>query len=1550
VAPALRPATSLDCGRNAIAAAMRDLFPPAPDRLRAISAESLARCRAVGSEGVLAAALNLSTASDTVLAITRALTTFPSPVTTDALRAIVRSRRPSAVRMLAMSPLAAAGDTDDLVAVLGDVREDESVRIAALGALTSGGRPPDRTYLAWLKLHSGPALAQLADDMAAGQRHPEIAGATSDLPAPRLASPPVAGGAAVDTSGAPPRPSGAAEPSVKTPDASAVPTGPVDGTPVAIGASTVAGAALMLNLSLLGVQDTTPQLLLGTAGAVIGFGTSWALSRFGVRPTLEQAAWFANVTAWGTLAGITIYGGSGASNYKLQYGSLVIGEMAGMATGVWSARRWRFTGPEIVMSDSLFLGAAAVGFGIDRIMHETPRVTAPIAIAVVPVMIAAAVAGHTLDPTRNDLILMTGAAIGGGWLGGLFASGVSRTSMLASRQGQGGILLGMGLGYLGGAATGAFTEVSPRRLELGGMGMAAGNLLGLGVNMMATGLTRSDGGTFAAGDRDSWKLGSALGGLALGAAGFALAPRLTLGPRAVAMTMWGTGYGAGTYWLAAVASYHGQPINETTDAVLQGGMLAAGVAGGMTGLLLSGTYAPGPADQWTAFGTTAATVAAGWGTAAILSDTRGNADAIGVAAGAALGLSGGAIFTHRSRLRPPSVGAAGTGMTYGILLGSLIPSLDQPLWSGTRTVGGATMLGAGAGALLGAAVAQTTEASARQVTVVGIGGALGLGMGLGVGSLWPRSDTQPERIGAVAGVATLGAASGLLIGPLHLADPLPPEAPAVVVTTTAHGIFAGFFLAALVDPSGLPSETPPHQLEGGILLGGSLGIGAGLLLAPRVRLDEPRLTLLSGGTLSGTGIGRGLAYLIADNPGRVDSSATLAGALAGTAAGAIAASKLEPVEHDAGATLVGGAYGALLGALAPSLGRADWPGWNRDAVGGLMLGGGTGAVAGFITRMTLQGDGNDVGLTALAGGDGALTGLGWALLLGDSGTSSSGLDFTGETRPLRIGATIGTVAGLGLGISSWSRLGRLHLGPGDAEMIGASMALAAWNGALLPGLGHASIDDLNRSRMSGGFLAGAGTASFGAALLAPVVQVDGDLISNAIALDAVFTGAGAGVGALINSRTDAPIAGMLAGGAGGLFLGGLLHDRIDLGADDAPLLVLGTTEGLWTGAWLPHLLRSPTEITDGQRAAGVAAGAFGGLGLALLANTKFAPPAGDVASAALGSGIGTSLMGGVALLSRDIQDQRAVGLMLGGTGVGLVTGAYLAPTLRLDSRAAASASIGGVLGSSEALLFAWSSRADGGDQYGGAALLGAGVGTTLGLATAATLETSGTGTPAVAGFTAWGAWMGAFAGSLFARDAHEITAGGLIGANLGLVAGYGLQRAGAVEAGDFGWLSLFGAIGTAAGAGVGAPFASRGEPTPILAGLAIGPVVGMTVGAFVAPRLRSTRNGSSTGNVALRSMPARRFSPFSLSMRSQTPAVPPSEAPSRGGAVPLVSSTDVTREAQARHSLKRRLIRALDASVRISDCAPLIGALPTADSTASGTPPPMLIGLTGRWQ
>src|ERR1041384_6521134 len=97
--------------------------------------------------------------------------------------------------------------------------------------------------------------------------------------------------------------------------------------------------------------------------------------------------------------------------------------------------------------------------------------------------------------------------------------------------------------------------------------IVAGNLMGLGVHMVATGIARSDDGRLGEGDSDRWKLGASVGGVLLGAAGFAAAPHLHPGPEALPMTLWGGLYGAGTVWLASAGSYHGQPLNETDDAI-----------------------------------------------------------------------------------------------------------------------------------------------------------------------------------------------------------------------------------------------------------------------------------------------------------------------------------------------------------------------------------------------------------------------------------------------------------------------------------------------------------------------------------------------------------------------------------------------------------------------------------------------------------------------------------------------------------------------------------------------------------------------------------------------------------------------------------------------------------------------------------------------------------------------------------------------------------------------------------------------------------------------
>jgi len=1772
-----------DCAPATVAAALRDLFPPSSPAVRAVRAAQIAACHPVGAEGALAAAARLTDDEQASLAITQALAAFSSPVATQALREAARPDNTAAVRTSAIGALASTGDVDTVLGIVGDRKEDDRLRMQALKALSATKGPPSAAYLRWLRLRAGPTLRAAIDELA-----PEVAALT---PQPSIVPARVPTREAAGAGGAPPpaapreatdsEPAGDAEappaPAVAAaPEPPPAPRGPLDGTPLAIGASTVAGAALMVNLSLLGVQDLTPQLLLGSAGAVIGFGTSWGLARFGYRPTLAQAAWFANSTAWGTLAGMTMFSASGSDNYKLRYGSLAAGEIVGMVAGAWSARRFEFTGGQLVLADSMVVGAGLGALGVARLISDDTRPSLPAAIGVVPLMIASSIVAHTLAPTVNDLRLMTLAAVDGAWVAGLVASGASRTSLFGSRQGQGGLALGLGGGYLAGVAAGAFTEASPLRLQAGEIGLVLGTGAGFGLGALASGFSRAPGDALASGESARWKLGAGLGGAALAGAGLALAPHLTPGPQAAPMIAWGTAYGAAVYALALAQAMPAGALDagDAGRARLYGGVVVGGLAGGVAGLWSSRHFAPETADLATTTGTTLAGGAAGWGLAALLAPARGWGDALGLAGGSALGLAGGAWFTHGTRLRPPALGAAAAGLAYGGLVGALLPAVTSDRWSFDRATSGGTMLGLGAGAVLAAAVAQGTNASAGQVAVPAVGGVLGLTAGAGAGLMldvagspavrggavigmtslaggalvadhwlhlsegpgrsavglsvvgasfgaaegaflagltsgegrlpddrrvlqgglllggslglagglalsrrfapspgdlvfaagasalltsagygmgelaagspgrassvgamsgaavgllggallaprlqldgpivlgglaggaagslmgalipsladerWtssPRTDgglrlgmaagiaagglvarasgatdrevvisslglglgataglgaglmsggdgTRAARIGVVAGTAAVGAATIALMRPLRLAEPLPDGTPGVVTTLALHGMWDGLWAAALLDPSGRPSSTPSRQLQGGLLLGGSVGVGAGMLLAPRTQLTGGRLLLLGAATAAGSSAGRGIGLLWFDAAGRADSAATLAGSVGGTLAGGLAAAYLTPTAPDLGGATTGAVYGATMGGLGASLLGTGSDGTDRQVWGGIMLGAGAGAATGFALRHATGSDGRDVTLTAFAGADGLVTGLGFGLLLRRPGDG---------TRQLRLDMLAGTAAGLGLGMASWSRL---TLGPGDGGFILAATTLGAWNGFWLPRLGHADASTVDAGHRDGAVLAVAGAASFAAPLLAPFVEMSADAVTDAVVMDGLASGAGAGVGALVSARDDAPVTGLLLGGAAGLALGGVLHDRIRWDGDHAALMMAGGVEGLWAGGLLPYLLRPESDVTARQRAGAFAAGGFGGLGLGVLTSTVWTPSPGQVAFAALGSGVGAAIGGGIALAADSIHDQTAAGLTLAGTGAGLLAAGLLAPRLELSPRLVGATALGATLGTSEALLFAWSGRAGGQTQYGGAALLGAGVGAGLGLASAAEADLSRSLTPAAAGFAAWGAWMGAFSGSLFARDPHEITTGGLIGANAGLLAGVGLLQLHAVDGGDFGWLSLFGAMGTVGGAAVAAPFTSRDKPAPILAGLAIGPAAGMLAGALVLPHLHA---GAAARSASISNGAPGTPGFFTRMARAVGPR---RHAPRPGvDAAKAMSSSELA--AVDGDSATRRFARALDQTIRVTDCAPLIGALPQPDSAPPGTPPPFIAGVTGHWQ
>jgi hypothetical protein len=57
-------------------------------------------------------------------------------------------------------------------------------------------------------------------------------------------------------------------------------------------------------------------------------------------------------------------------------------------------------------------------------------------------------------------------------------------------------------------------------------------------------------------------------------------------------------------------------------------------------------------------------------------------------------------------------------------------------------------------------------------------------------------------------------------------------------------------------------------------------------------------------------------------------------------------------------------------------------------------------------------------------------------------------------------------------------------------------------------------------------------------------------------------------------------------------------------------------------------------------------------------------------------------------------------------------------------------------------------------------------------------------------------------------------------------------------------LSAFAAAGTVLCGGIGAAISDRDDARPVLAGLAIGPVLGMLASAFFLPQLRTLGGGS----------------------------------------------------------------------------------------------------------
>jgi hypothetical protein len=184
--------------------------------------------------------------------------------------------------------------------------------------------------------------------------------------------------------------------------------------------------------------------------------------------------------------------------------------------------------------------------------------------------------------------------------------------------------------------------------------------------------------------------------------------------------------------------------------------------------------------------------------------------------------------------------------------------------------------------------------------------------------------------------------------------------------------------------------------------------------------------------------------------------------------------------------------------------------------------------------------------------------------------------------------------------------------------------------------------------------------------------------------------------------------------------------------------------------------------------------------------------------------------------------------------------------------------------------------------------------------------------------------MGAFSGALASRDSHEVTLGGLGGANVGALLGYGLVKTDLVDPRDFGWLSLAGALGTALGGGVGAALSSKDDPRPALAGLAVGPLLGLATGAVLVPRLRSSSESHSMF------VPARKVAGLSVHL---------------GDSAGSKDATSADVLASAKPSGVKHALHELRNLFDVASWSPMVGALPQAPGAPGAAP--FLMGVTG---
>ncbi|MCK5688290.1 hypothetical protein KAI87_03415 [Myxococcota bacterium] len=666
-----------------------------------------------------------------------------------------------------------------------------------------------------------------------------------------------------------------------------------------------------------------------------------------------------------------------------------------------------------------------------------------------------------------------------------------------------------------------------------------------------------------------WWAGSTLGLLA--------APFTTHTEEAALWTLpiGGLGALAGYYMPTAI---HGDSTSE-----MRKGAMTAGAAAGIFTLHLANQFIPIPdperAAEASGFALLANTMTFGLGRAGLIGEGRTEAlvNEGALAAGFIAGAIAAPYAEYSNKDLPLILALSSMGGVHGYGLPTAIGESD------TQEQQGGAIFGASAATLLGYGLAQLHPLEQRSIPALTLNWLAGVGIGGGGAVLFNGNDEK----GAAQAAQIGGLIGATLAYPFMPRTIFESENKSLLVFAPLWGAWHGYGLATAMGDDDSDSDLKTRH-QGGFIFGTSLGLAAGIGLAPLVDLeagDAVEASLYMGAAQL---VGNGLGNLVFDTTQSRSFFETSLG-IAGLGAGLLLAPHTEYETNDPllviGTTALGLAHSGLLKDVLPesSLGSS--------AASRMKLGAGLGLGAGFALSQFNNIDRIDLFEISLAMAAGDAVGFGLYEALSenhhrdDNGTRNALTLTTGLA-----GAALGFYGAVESDYSSSDRL-----------LVAYGLAGGAWLGAWAPEL----LSYTDGDNHAGGLLFGMGAGALGAAVASQYFEYDRGDVAEILIGSSASSAMGAGAGLLLSSKDDNRpfVALMELGGIAGTLAFGALAPEVEHSSSDAWLGLLAASYGLYQGAGLSLLADADDDKVQGAMlltgSAGLLVGGYFGRQLSL---------------------------------------------------------------------------------------------------------------------------------------------------------------------------------------------------------------------------------------------------------------------------------------------------------------------------------------------------------------